>query len=549
MPDEALVNRNSITAPKDYDVPGAQEFILRAVSAALDGSASTGSWQPALQLISPAGDVMWTAVLPTVAAAGSANVSWFPGGDVEPAAAGTGSGVIVESFFLTTTSTGVTSSTVLQTGRQYVVTVQGTYSLWNLALNVGSPNADAMFPSGGVRASTQVGLDAETLFAYPSGGMPDTIGHIAIFQMNLGSGYQHVEPVGGPFSTPQKNYFYTYNVTGQGSTVSFRIDDSPLTDNYGKLLITIQTVGGSSGGGGGGSLLPDPSQQPNGAWLRTSNGTAVWQATPQVTETDMSLSDVTTQNVSTSKHGFAPKAPNDVTKFLDGTGAYSVPPGSSPLTTKGDVFGFSTVNARIPVGSNNQVLTADSAQTLGLKWAGAVNSVDSITGAVSLVAGANVTISDNSPGAGQITIAATPGAGGFSVVDYAEFTSNVSITATTEGTAQSVVSGAGFTADGTSHYLVEFFSPSSHPDTGAAGRSLVFVMLDGATVIGQSSVTTPASSTDNVPINFRRRLVPSAASHTFAVKAFVSAGTGVIGASTGGAGNALPGFIMVTKQI
>jgi hypothetical protein len=43
--------------------------------------------------------------------------------------------------------------------------------------------------------------------------------------------------------------------------------------------------------------------------------------------------------------------------------------GSSPLTTKGDLFGFSTVNARIPIGANNTVLTADSGETLGLKWA------------------------------------------------------------------------------------------------------------------------------------------------------------------------------------
>lgn len=41
----------------------------------------------------------------------------------------------------------------------------------------------------------------------------------------------------------------------------------------------------------------------------------------------------------------------------------------SPLTTKGDLLGFSTINARVPIGSNNQVLTADSAQALGLKWA------------------------------------------------------------------------------------------------------------------------------------------------------------------------------------
>jgi hypothetical protein len=45
--------------------------------------------------------------------------------------------------------------------------------------------------------------------------------------------------------------------------------------------------------------------------------------------------------------------------------------GGSPLTTKGDLYGFSTVDARIPIGANDTVLTADSTQALGLKWAAA----------------------------------------------------------------------------------------------------------------------------------------------------------------------------------
>ena len=48
--------------------------------------------------------------------------------------------------------------------------------------------------------------------------------------------------------------------------------------------------------------------------------------------------------------------------------------GGSPLTTKGDIFGFDSADARIPVGANNLVLMADSGETLGLKYALVVNA-------------------------------------------------------------------------------------------------------------------------------------------------------------------------------
>ena len=41
----------------------------------------------------------------------------------------------------------------------------------------------------------------------------------------------------------------------------------------------------------------------------------------------------------------------------------------SPLTTKGDLYTFSTSDARLGVGTNNHVLTADSSEATGLKWA------------------------------------------------------------------------------------------------------------------------------------------------------------------------------------
>ena len=53
-------------------------------------------------------------------------------------------------------------------------------------------------------------------------------------------------------------------------------------------------------------------------------------------------------------------------------GSVGLAPGSdegTDLTTKGDIHGYSSSNTRIPIGDNDQVLTADSSQALGLKWA------------------------------------------------------------------------------------------------------------------------------------------------------------------------------------
>jgi len=56
-------------------------------------------------------------------------------------------------------------------------------------------------------------------------------------------------------------------------------------------------------------------------------------------------------------------------EVYNGSAWVSIAADQTPLTTKGDLFGFSTVDARIPVGTNGHVLTADSAQSLGVKWA------------------------------------------------------------------------------------------------------------------------------------------------------------------------------------
>jgi hypothetical protein len=59
------------------------------------------------------------------------------------------------------------------------------------------------------------------------------------------------------------------------------------------------------------------------------------------------------------------------TEYYSGSAYVAIGGAASPLTTKGDLYTFSTVNARLGVGTNGQILTADSTAATGLAWAAA----------------------------------------------------------------------------------------------------------------------------------------------------------------------------------
>jgi hypothetical protein len=89
----------------------------------------------------------------------------------------------------------------------------------------------------------------------------------------------------------------------------------------------------------------------------TSTGTNTGDQT--ISDATISTSDITTNNVSSSKHGFVPKLPNDATKFLDGTGAFSIPAGltsafDSTLGSDG-TFSFTSI-----AGSGKALLVVGS---------------------------------------------------------------------------------------------------------------------------------------------------------------------------------------------
>lgn len=83
--------------------------------------------------------------------------------------------------------------------------------------------------------------------------------------------------------------------------------------------------------------------------------------------------------------------------------------GASPLTTKGDLYGYDSADNRIPVGTNGQVLTANSAAALGVDWetpASGINKdlfTQTASGTVASTASETTLVST---GQGSVTLAA-----------------------------------------------------------------------------------------------------------------------------------------------
>ncbi len=169
-----------------------------------------------------------------------------------------------------------------------------------------------------------------------------------------------------------KTYFDTLYPSGSGTSTGTNTGDQVISDaTISTTDITTNNVSSTKHGFAPKSPA-DATQFLNGA------------ATPAfaaVKDSDLSTSDVTTNNVSTTKHGFAPKAPNDATKYLDGTGAYTVPAtgGSGTVTNTG---GSLTNNALMlgAGGADSKVvagLTSDGTSKVILGVAGtSVGSVD-----------------------------------------------------------------------------------------------------------------------------------------------------------------------------
>lgn len=79
MADRQIHPTGDEAAPADFVIPSSAELLLKMAFAKFDGSAAAGSFKPCLRIISDAGTVSGEATADnTVAAGGSADVTWFP---------------------------------------------------------------------------------------------------------------------------------------------------------------------------------------------------------------------------------------------------------------------------------------------------------------------------------------------------------------------------------------------------------------------------------------------------------------------------------------
>jgi hypothetical protein len=151
------------------------------------------------------------------------------------------------------------------------------------------------------------------------------LGGFAAAQANLGpSGQIQVKGTLGPTlgGTGQNTYAKGDLLCGTGTNTTGKLAVGPNTD----ILVadSTQTCGFK--------WAVPPSAPVSSVFGRTG---IVVATSGDYTEAQISFTDITTNNVSTSKHGYTPKLDNNAAHFLDGTGAWGTPAGAGTVTHTG----------------------------------------------------------------------------------------------------------------------------------------------------------------------------------------------------------------------
>jgi len=143
---------------------------------------------------------------------------------------------------------------------------------------------------------------------------------------------------------------------------------------------------------------------------------------------------------------------------------------ASPLTTKGDLYTYSTLDTRLPVGADGTVLAADSAQTTGLKW---------------IAAGGTGTVTNVSSTSADLTVANPTTTPALTVVSAPKLA-----TARTIGTTTGDVTSAGSSFDGAANNTNTLTLATVNSNVGSFGSA---TQVPTYTVNGKGLTTAAAN--------------------------------------------------------
>jgi hypothetical protein len=157
----------------------------------------------------------------------------------------------------------------LVSGKPYLITVQGTFSLWyairweengvcpDMAAEEAPTWDSPSLPAN--NSNGMVGLDPEYLFAKPQGyicpdpyegPIPSTVVQISLEGDSPGK-FSHRTPTDRTYNP---THLYQYRVIGTGQEAFIKFSDSNPNDNYGRLRVIVESVATTAFATGGGII-------------------------------------------------------------------------------------------------------------------------------------------------------------------------------------------------------------------------------------------------------------------------------------------------------
>lgn len=232
----------------------------------------------------------------------------------------TNNNVTTTSANVTTSGTNATNAANSATAAAASATAAAASAAQAAGQLIGTSTTSNAVGTGSKSFATQTGLDLAIggFIVVAETSSPGNFMHGQVTSYNSGTGAAvfNILDTGGSGTYTD----WTISVSGPAGTGNVSTTGSPTAGNLAKFSAS-NTVTNTD-------LTGDVTTSGTAATTIANNAVTTAKINNgAVTEAKITLVDNTTNNVSTSAHGFAPKAPNDATKYLDGTGAYSVPGG------------------------------------------------------------------------------------------------------------------------------------------------------------------------------------------------------------------------------